>query len=187
LIVNLAKWAVLVPLVAMTACSAPPRERFYTLDAPEPPAAAEAPYSIAVGKVSVPELVDRPQFVVRVGANQVAIAEQARWAEPLKSAIARVVAANLAKDLGARTLAQPGNGDADYRVLIDVQRFESSPGESVLIDAQWTVIGPKGARRTARSNLRERVQGRDYDALAAAHSAALATLSREIAAAIRQP
>jgi uncharacterized lipoprotein YmbA len=169
----------------LAACGAPPRERFYTLDAPEPPAAAEAPYSIAVGPVSVPELVDRPQFVVRVGANQVAIAEQARWAEPLKSAIARVVAANLAKELGARALAQPRNGDADYRVLIDVQRFESTPGEAVLLDAQWTLIGPKGSRRSARSTVRERVQGRDYDALAAAHSAALAKLSREVADVIR--
>ncbi len=173
--------------VVLLSCATPPRERFYTLDAPEPPAAAEAPYSIAVGPVSVPELVDRPQFVVRVNANQVAIAEQARWAEPLKSAIARVVAANLAKELGARTQTQARNGDADYRVLIDVQRFESTPGDGVLLDAQWTVIGPKGARRSGRSTQRERVQGRDYDALAAAHSAALAAMSREIAAAIQKP
>jgi uncharacterized protein len=177
-------WALVLPMLLL-ACGSPPRERFYTLDAPEPPAAAAAPYSIAVGPVSVPELVDRPQFVVRVGANQVAIAEQARWAEPLKSAIARVVAANLAKELGART--QLRNGDADYRVLIDVQRFESTPGDAVLLDAQWTVIGAKGARRSGRSTQREPAQGRDYDALAAAHSAALAKLSSEIAEAIRKP
>ena len=174
---------VVVALI-VAGCAAAPRERFYTLDAPEPPAAADAAYSIALGPVSVPELVDRPQFVVRVNANQVAIAEQARWAEPLKSAIARVVAANLAKELGARTQAR--NGDADYRVLIDVQRFESTPGEAALLDAQWTVIGAKGARRSGRSLQREPVQRRDYDALAAAHSTALAAMSREIAAAIRE-
>jgi len=185
--VKITRLALAASMLVMTACSAPPRERFYTLDAPEPPAAAEAPYSIAVGPVSVPELVDRPPFVVRVSANEVAIAEQARWAEPLKSAIARVVAANLAKDLGARTLAQPRNGDADYRVLIDVQRFESTPGEAVLLEAQWTVVGPQGARRSGRSTQRERARGRDYDALAAAHSAALAKLSSEIAAAIQKP
>jgi len=171
----------------IASCGSPPRERFYTLEAPEPPVAAPDAATVAVGPVSVPEMVDRPQFVVRVSANQVAIAEQARWAEPLKSAIARVVAANLAKDLGARTLAQPRNGDADYRVILDVQRFESTLGEAVLLDAQWTVVGPKGARRSGRSTQRERVQGRDYDALAAAHSAALAKLSGEIAEAIRKP
>jgi uncharacterized lipoprotein YmbA len=169
----------------MATCSAPPRERFYTLDAPEPPPAPDAPYSVAVGPVSIPELVDRPQFVVRVSANQVAISEQARWAEPLRIAIARVVAANLAKDLGVRASAQRG-GDADYRVALDVQRFESRPGEGVLIDAAWTLTGPKGARTTGRSVAHESVKGRDYDALAAAHSVALAALSRDIAQAIRR-
>ena len=180
------RFALLAALL-VASCGTPPRERFYTLEAPEPPVAAPDAPSVAVGPVSVPEMVERPQFVVRTSANEVVIAEQARWAEPLKSAIARVVAANLAKDLGARTLAQPRNGDADYRVILDVQRFESTLGEAVLLDAQWTVVGPKGARRGGRSTQRERVQGRDYDALAAAHSAALAKLSGEIAEAIRKP
>ena len=179
------KLAFFLPMVILAACSAPPRERFYTLDAPEPPPAPEAPYAIAVGPVSVPELVDRPQFVVRMSANQVAIAEQARWAEPLRHAIARVVAANLAKDLGARA-AMPRGADADYRIALDVQRFESTPGEGVLVDALWTVSGPKGARRSGRSLVRESAKGRDYDALAAAHSAALAAISNDIAAAIRE-
>jgi uncharacterized lipoprotein YmbA len=178
------RWVLLLPVIVILGCGTPPRERFYTLDAPEPPSAPDAPYAIAVGPVSVPELVDRPQFVVRVSATQVAITEQARWAEPLRNAIARVVAANLAKDLGARAAWQRG-ADADYRVALDVQRFESTPGEGALIDALWTVTGPKGARRGGRSVVRESVKGKDYDALAAAHSAALAAIGREIAEAIR--
>ena len=83
--------------------------------------------------MSVPELVDRPQLVVRLGANQVALEEQARWAEPLRGAIARVVAANLAAALGARVVGQR-NGDPDYRVTLDVQRFDSSD-EGALIDS----------------------------------------------------
>ena len=146
--------------------------------------AAAAAISIAVGPVSIPELVDRPQLVVRVSANQVAITEQARWAEPLRSAIARVVAANLAAALSARVVAQR-TGEPDFRVLIDVQRFESAPGDAALIDAVWTVVPQKGARASGRSVARERVAGKDYDALVAAHGAALAAVSREIAAAIR--
>src|SRR5947208_2171931 len=113
-------------LVAMllSACSSPLKERFYTLDAPEPPAAAAGAPSIAVTSVSVPDLVDRPQIVVRMGPHQVGIGEQARWAEPLRSAIARVVAANLATALNGRVAPQRA-GDADYRVALEVQRFES--------------------------------------------------------------
>jgi hypothetical protein len=167
-------------------CMTPPRERFYTLNAPEPPvAAAEAP-SVAVGPVSVPEMVDRAQLVVRTNANEVVIAEQARWAEPLRSAIARVVAANLASELGMRLAGSARNADADYRVALDILRFDSGPDQSVLIDAAWTVSGPKG-RRTGRSVVQEKTATKLYDALAAAHSAALAAISREIAAAIQKP
>ena len=174
-------------LVLLTACMGnPPRERFFTLEAAEPPLAAEGAPTLAVGPVSVPDVVDRPQFVVRVGANQVALSEQARWAEPLKSAIARVIAANLASALPAR-VAYVRDGAADYRVTLDVQRFESTPGESVLIDATWTVVQKAGERRSGRSVIRQKVTGKDYDALAAAHSAALASVSQEIAAALRRP
>ena len=176
----------MLALLLLSACASPPRERFYTLDAAEPPAAAEAAVSVAVGPVSIPELVDRPQFVVRVGANQVQITEQARWAEPLKAAIARVLAANLAAALGARLVAQR-NGEADYRVALDVQRFESGPGNSVLIDAAWTVISSKATRRHGRSLVQEKLKAMEYGEVAAAHSAALAVISREIAEAIRKP
>jgi len=170
--------------ILLAACSSPLKERFYTLDAPEPPAAAAGAPSVAVASVTVPDLVDRPQIVVRTGPHQVGIGEQARWAEPLRSAIARVVAANLAIALGAR-IAPQRSGDADYRVAIDVQRFESTPGDGVLIDAGWSVTPKTGERRVGRSLAREKVRGADYDALAAAHSAALATISREIAAALK--
>ena len=173
-----------VIVLLVGACGTPPRERFYTLSAPELPAAPEAPYSIAVAPVGVPEMVDRPQLVVRVNANEVAIVEQARWAEPLRVAIAQAVAAHLAAALSARVAARR-EPDADYRVALDVQRFESTPGDSVLIDALWTVTGPKAARKTGRSLAKEKVAGRDYDALVAAHSAALAAISRDIAGAIR--
>jgi uncharacterized lipoprotein YmbA len=171
-------------LLLLSACGSPPRERFYTLDAPEPPVAADGAPSISVGPVSIPELVDRPQLVVRVRANEVVLTEQERWAEPLRGAITRVVAANLATALSARVVGQR-NGDADYRVTLDVQRFES--GEDALIEAGWTVVPRTGERRSGHSVARVKPQRREYDALAAAHSAALAAISREIAAAIRKP
>ena len=170
--------------LCLGACSSPPKERFYTLDAPEPPAAAAGAPSIAVTSVTVPDLVDRPQIVVRMGPNQVGMGEQARWAESLKSAIARVVAANLATALNGRVAPQR-SGDADYRVALEVQRFESTPGDGVLIDAAWSVTPKGGERRSGRSIAREKVRGGDYDALAAAHSAALAAISREIAATLK--
>jgi uncharacterized protein len=191
--------ALLVPHLILLAaligaCGSSPKSQFYTLSpsgampsagggAAVPP--APAAYSVSIGPVSVPEIVDRPQFVVSVADNQVELAEQARWAEPLNRAIPRVIAANLAHSLpDARVSASLRDGD--YRVLVDIQRFESVRGDAVTLDALWSVRPAKGAApRTGRSVVREAVAGKDYDGLAAAHSKALGVLSDEIAQAIR--
>ncbi len=78
------------------------------------------------------------------------------------------------------------NFDPAYRVTIDVQRFDSVPGQAALLEAEWTVRRTAGARtRSGRTVAREAVQGDGFDALAAAHSRALAKMSGDIATAIR--
>jgi uncharacterized lipoprotein YmbA len=56
------------------------------------------------------------------------------------------------------------------------------PGEAATLDAVWTVRRTKdGKAETGRTRVREAVQERSYDALAAGHSRALARLSQDIA------
>ena len=123
-----------------------------------------------------------------MGPNQVRLDEFNRWDAPLQSAIARVVVENLVALLGTprvalstQTLTTP-----DYRVAIEVQRFESTLGEAATLDAIWTVSRAKdGLTRTGRTTAREATPDRSYDALAAAHSRALARLSQDIADSVR--
>lgn len=180
--------------VVLMGCGSSPEPRFYTLSAGGITASnrnekAVAEYSVAVGPVTLPEIVDRPQLVIRIGVNQVALLDDHRWAEPLRNGIPRVVAENLAQLLGARqVVTYPYNVsfDPEYRVLLDIQRFDSAPGQTVTIDALWAVRRvPDGQPKTGRSLVRESTGGEDYDALVAAHSRALATVSRDIAEAIR--
>ena len=123
-------------------------------------------------------MVDQPQMVVQVAANQVTMYEFQRWASPLKSEIARVIAANLAQELGTARVwayAQTTLANPDYQVLVDVQRFDSVLGEAVTIDALWSIRrAAGGAPKTGRSSVREAVSGAGFDALVAAHSRALA-------------
>ena len=183
--------AALLAFPVLAGCGSSPKSTFYTLSsgAAPAPAPATAPLSVAIAAVTVPDIVDRPQFVVRVAANQVTINEFARWAAPLKDEIPRVIADNLTRLLnGARVATHPqaGNTDTDYLVRIGVQRFDSALGDAATVEVLWSVRPPKGgAPRTGRSVVREPVQGKDYDALVAAHSRALAAVSREIADALR--
>lgn len=171
-------------------CGSSPTASFYTLspDATLVGDGAAAPVHVVINPVTVPELVDRPQIVTRVAENQVSLDEFARWAEPLKTDIARVVAADVGQLLGSARVNVFDTGTDTtpvWRVRVDVMRFESAPGDSVMIDALWTVRPPGKAAVTGRSVVREPVQGHGYDALVAAHDRALATVSRDITSAIR--
>jgi len=181
-------WSLAIAVVA-SGCGGSPMSRFYTLDAVAPAAgAAMANTSIVVGPVTVPTAVDRPQLVLQAGPNRVAVDEFNRWAGPLGESIATTVAGNLSVLLGTpRVVAGPIPGfDPAYRVTIDVQRFESTPGTDVLVDAVWIVhTTAGGATRTGRTVAREATSGAGIDAVAAAHSRAVARVSTDIAVAIR--
>jgi uncharacterized lipoprotein YmbA len=129
--------------------------------------------------------VDRPQIVVSTGPNQVRLDEFNRWAAPLQNNIARVVAENLVAMLGTPRVTLL-NADVDYRAVIEVQNFESVPGQAAMLDAVWTVRRTKdGKANTGRTTVRETVQEKSYDALAAGHSRAVTRLSQDIADAVR--
>jgi uncharacterized lipoprotein YmbA len=170
-------------------CGASAPSRFYTLDAvATADGAPPARTTVLVGPVAIPPLVDRPQFVVQVAPNQVAVDEFNRWAAPLDDAVARAVAGNLAVLLGTPDVAvAPLAGFApDYRVTINVQRFEATRGEAALVDAVWGVRRSGAAdSRAGRTTAREAVTDESFESLAAAYSRALAALSRDISAAIR--
>lgn len=184
--------ATLCLALVTTGCSRSPRVTFYTL-APE--IKLEAALSerlvpaVAVGPVTLPEAVDRPQLVVRVAANQVAILESHRWAEPLKTEIPRLIAQSLGRQLGSNRVSfyqQHSGVGADYRVLLDIVRLESVPGEAVTIESAWTIRRTGGATPiTGRSVVREKVEGAGYDALVLACSRALTNVSADLAKAIR--
>jgi uncharacterized lipoprotein YmbA len=175
-----------IATVAAGCASAP--SQFYTLNSTaKNDGTSAANYSIVVGPVSIPAEVDRPQFTVQVAPNRVAVDEFNRWAAPLADNIARAVAGDLAALLGTPRVAEisPANFNPDYRVAIDIQKFESLPGKSVQIEAAWVIRKTAGGVVTGITQTTEPVSGDNFDALAAAHSRALAKVSGDIAAAIR--
>lgn len=174
--------------IVAAGCSSAP-SRFYSLTSTAtadgtPPVNT----TVMVGPVTIPASVDQPQFVVQVAANRVQVDEFNRWVAPLNDSIARAVAGDLVVLLGTPDVATGplANFIPDYRVTIDVQRFESIQGDAAVVEAVWTVRKTAGgATRSGRTVARESVQGQSYDALAAAHSRAMAKLSADIASAIR--
>jgi uncharacterized protein len=171
----------------LCACSSSPPPRYYVLDPIAETAAPTAGPSIVVEAVTIPAEVDRPQFVLRGEANEVVIDDMHRWAAPLQSSLAGVLASNLAAILGTPDVATEsiGNISPRYRVSVEILGFQSRLGEEVRLEAAWHVRRTGGAESSGRSSFREAAQGRDFSALAAAHSRAVSSLSAQIAHAIR--
>jgi uncharacterized protein len=171
-------------------CASPP-SHLYTLSrsgaAVVRPDEISSKLEVVVGPVSIPAIVDVPQIVVQKGPNQVTLDEFNRWASPLANNISHVVAANLTTMLGTSRVAYFPTADTDYSVAIDVQMFESAPGDAATLTAGWTVHRFKdGKTETGRTAITEPSPEKGYEALAAAHSRALGRLSQDIADTIRE-
>ncbi|MFO1302345.1 MAG: PqiC family protein [Burkholderiales bacterium] len=174
--------------LVLAACASTPQSRFYTLGGAPAPPLPSSTLSIVVGPVTIPAVVDRPEIVVTVSENEVWLDEFNRWAGPLGEAIAVATAEDLGAALGTprATAAVQGAADADYRVSVEVQRFESAPGSYALLDAVFTVRRTSDGRAaTGRTTAREAPSDKSYAELAAAHSRAVARLAGDIAATTR--
>jgi uncharacterized lipoprotein YmbA len=179
----------LIGMALLCSCASPPAS-FYTLSAIQEKVMAPSPsVGIAVGPVSIPETVDRPQMVLQAGPNEVTIDEMHRWAASPRDGIQRVVMENLSHLLGTSRVYRYPQGPVnspDYRIEMEVLRFESTPGEGTFLDVVWTVRGSaKGEFKTGRTTSRQTVANKSYEALAGAHSQALEALSRDVAVAIQ--
>lgn len=178
---------VLAAVAWLAACASAPPEHFYRLGG-APVAALSQPGAgpaIAIGPVTLPELVDRPQMVTLAGGSRVDISETHRWAEPLKLAIGRVVAGELSTALGLPLVyahPQVGGAEAALRITINVQRFDAEPGRGVSDELLWSVRRvADGALRSGRSAAQVAATGPGHAGLPAAHAAALQAMSQDIA------
>jgi uncharacterized lipoprotein YmbA len=181
-------------LLALGACASTP-SHFYLLNPLSPSeaipatAAAQGPV-IAVGPVTVPKYLDRPQIVTRAGRNRLTLGEFDRWAEPLPDNIARVLGENLARlvptdHILLQTWPRPAN--LDYQVRVEALQFDGGLGGESTLLALWSLLD-EGERPllTQRASLTVPVAGRDYEAMVQALNQMLEALSRDIAAAIQR-
>jgi uncharacterized lipoprotein YmbA len=184
--------APLVGLVFLLAgCGASPPSKFYVLTAdPVPPrAGAAAANTVALGRVTLPGALDRPQIARRRGANEIVFSEEERWAGPLDDMLRRVLADDLAARLPAGVMlvessAKPPPG---VTIALDVSRFDADESGTVTLAARWEAIGRNGASLGAprESTIVEPGSGKDAAAVVATMSRAVAALAARIATGLR--
>jgi uncharacterized lipoprotein YmbA len=182
--------------VLLTGCvlkrSTPPR--LYLLQASAPasspapaPAAGGTPHVLGVQRVSVPAWMDRPEIVAHAGGDEIAADPLARWGEPITRGIQRVVAENLAARLPDHHLVEApfATGSVDHRLDLAITEGARQADGSVLLEARWAILGPGGVVVVQRRSSHRKPAGASAEAAVHALSEALASLSEEIAAAVR--
>jgi uncharacterized protein len=183
--------------LALSACSTTPSSEFYTLSPLETSAGSaggsrlSADTAIGIGPVVFPEFLDRPQIVVRTTSNRIDVDEFHRWGGSLQEDFSRILVQNLSTLLRTnRVNVYPSREQLDirYRIALDVQRFDGRLGEGVTLNAVWTLVDERSldTLQVRRFEYLAPASGAGYEALVAAHSAALAALSRDIAGEIRK-
>ncbi len=145
---------------------------------------------LGIGPIRFPEYLDRLQIVGRANGNRLTLAEFHRWAEPLESGFSRVLAENLSALLSTdRVLLFPWKSTEriDYRITVDVVRFDGGPGERISLVTRWAVFGPDGNELIPFRGSRVVVpmNGAGYESLIGAMSQAVGDFSLEIASALR--
>jgi uncharacterized lipoprotein YmbA len=140
--------------------------------------------------VVVPRYLRRSGIVTRVGPNELRTSDLHRWGEDLDHGLARVVAENLAARVpSSKVRAFPWRSPAamDYRVAIDVERFERSAEGRVVLEARWSLYRGGESTPFARehTSLVDEPASAEHAEGVAAMSRAAARLSEQIAAAIR--
>ena len=179
-------------LALLTGCSVTKPSRHYLLTPAEEQSAGAVSTpspAVGIGPVAFPAYLDRPEIVLRSGSNELNYAGSDRWAEPLKTAFSRTLAENLSIILPTdRTVIHPWPRTTvlDYRVIVDVTRFDADAGGTVTLTAAWELIlsSDSTVMKRNKATYTEAAGSTDYPAIVAAQSRTVERLSRDITAAI---
>lgn len=135
-------------LLMCTACirlgSDPLPMRHYLLqpNAEAKPLALDRAVIFSLEPPRLPAYLDRLQLTTHDDRNQVLLAPQDRWSEPLEESIPRVLNENLSRYLlDGRTESARGQGAEERKVLIalTINSFDGILGQRTAVDIRWTI------------------------------------------------
>ena len=145
--------------------------------------------SVLVGPVTLPAYLNRNQIVTLAGDHKMVLNEFTRWAEPLQDNFSRVLVENLSlllKTPKVYSFERRGSTRSDFKIVIDVTRFDSTAGGDAYLTAFWSVIGREGSVLMQRKSvLKAPVSSAGAAGVVEAQNRTLTEFSREIATAIQ--
>lgn len=179
----------------LTACAPTPATNFYTLESLNQPVGSSITSAkkrmIGLGPLSLPALVDRKQIVTRDENNAIQMAEFHQWAAPLKDNVLSVLSKNVAAlqpNVIVRAYPWSVYGEMDYRVIIDISRFDSQLGKLANLEANWTIMEEKNHTiiGNGQINIQQPLNDANYQTVVQAQNKLLSKFSEQLSVALQQ-
>lgn len=175
-------------------CATSPPTRLHLLavepDGPLAGTRRSPPLALGVGPLEVVDYLERPEIVTRRGRTSLVLAELDRWGERFEVMLGRVLRESLARLLATDAVVElPTDREValDYRLAVQILRFEADDAGEVTLEARWQLLPRSGERplRLERTVQREPIPGdRAMEGIVAAMSRALGGLARTLAEAV---
>lgn len=179
-----------IAMVLVIACTSTP-VHYHTLVPIAVNAAVVRPepsYRVDVAPVKIPAQVDRLELVVRQKSGEIALLDNELWIAPLTDELRSAMSVEIIRQLASANAHDALYDPATITVGIDIERFESAPGDYALIEAFWHLrvsSAMRGGVLTCRTRAIERVSN-GYVALVGGHQRAVAVIADQVATAALQ-
>lgn len=181
--------ALALPLAAC-ATGAADETRYHLL--PKPTPAQRVVFggeTVALRELDLPLYVRGAEVAFVDATGAVSLSEGNRWADEPPRAMTRALAGSLRDSLDTPVVVEPWGRAVEPTLRIDivVDRFVGAAGGALTLSGDFQIIRLDDRRTVSAQgfDIDVPVGGATFDALVAAHSAALARLSDEIVVAIR--
>ena len=154
-----------------------------------PPAAGNSVWQL-IGPISLPGHLDRDALLVPQGHAGLQPLAGARWAEPLRDAVPRLLRQDLARQMGQPlwTAPLPPGVRPNRQLRLDIDALDlAQDARSVMLRARWSLADARGQVPPQLHEAAFSVpsSGADADALVQAHRQALWLLAGRVAATLR--
>ena len=128
----------------LTACGSSPQSNFYRLTAAVSPSPGGQTPTVGIGPIDIPEFLNRNAMVYTRDGNQLQVAGEELWAEPLDYGITRVMGINLSHLLHSediRFFPWDVRHAPEYGVKVRVLDLDARDGQAMLV-AEWLLYRP---------------------------------------------
>ncbi len=194
--------ALLLAIVVMAGgCSVlspqPDRSRFFVLVpstdshnvAPAAVVGDDPNFTLGLGPITIPRYLQRPEVVTRISETELSVSDNDRWAEPLNTCVASVLAQDLSMDLqGVQIAPFPWSEKSriSYSVSVEFLHLETTADRKAKVEAIWTIRGPDNRLLQSGTTTANRAAGGDRISDTAALSEGIEQVSQEIGKALQQ-